>query len=83
MKKKYCNGCRDNFYNGNNQFGIGECWNFKSAKVVWRIAIGHWEKPPYTNKKKKRVASCWHGSGSNRIHYIDPDKSLTPSGYWK
>ncbi len=42
MEKKYCVGCDDNFYNGNNPLGVKECWSFKTAKVVKRLAIGWW-----------------------------------------
>jgi len=42
--KNYCTGCDDNFYNGNNDIGIRECWHFKDAKVVTRYCIG-WHTP--------------------------------------
>jgi hypothetical protein len=41
-KKKLCIGCRQNFYNGNNDFKIKECWHLKSARVVRRWACGWW-----------------------------------------
>lgn len=41
-EKKYCLGCDDNFYNGNNPMGIKECWGFKTAKIVVRWCIGWW-----------------------------------------
>jgi len=40
--KKYCIGCDDNFYNGNNPMGVKECWSFKTAKVKVRYCIGWW-----------------------------------------
>ena len=40
--KKYCVGCNDNFYNGNNPSGVKEYWGYKSARVVTRYAIGWW-----------------------------------------
>lgn len=81
MAKNYCSGCRNNFYNGHNQYGISQCWSKKTAKVVWRIPIGFWEKPPY-KKKKVRIYDCYHESGSNRRVFIE-DKSLTRDGYWR
>ena len=81
MDKKHCRGCEDNFYNGNNNLGVKECWNLKSAKMVWRIPIGHWEEPPYKNKKKVHVPDCFHERGSNRTHYIKPE-AIGPQGYW-
>ena len=31
---KDCQGCEDNFYNGNNPYGIAECWSVKTARIV-------------------------------------------------
>lgn len=83
MDKKHCAGCHSNFYNGRKNIGGNDCWSLKTAKMVWRIAVGHWENPPYLNKKKHHVPDCWQGEGSNRTHYIDPEKRLTPQGFWK
>ena len=82
MDKKHCSGCDNNFYNGNNNLGVKKCWSLKTAKLVSRITIGNWEKPPYKNKKKIKVPDCYHERGSNRTHYIDP-ACLTSNGYWK
>jgi len=74
---KYCQGCHDNFYNP-------DCWSRKSGKIVWRIPVGLMENPPYKDKKKKRVASCWHDSrsGSGKTIMVKAE-SLTPDGYWQ
>lgn len=82
MDKKYCNGCADNFYNGNNPLNVKECWLLKKAKLVNRIMIGHWENPPYKNKTIIKQPSCYHERGNNRTHYVSPDK-ITKEGYWK
>lgn len=82
MDRKHCPGCRNNFYNGNNNLGIKQCWSLKDAKLVSRVPVGHWENPPYLNKKIVKVPNCWHGEGSDRTHYVDP-KSITSDGYWK
>lgn len=42
-KLEYCRRCRQNFYNGNNDLGIKECWHLKTAKLVtkeiyWSLA---------------------------------------------
>jgi hypothetical protein len=81
MDKKHCNQCRNQFYNGNNNIGVKECWSFKGAKLVWRIPIGMWENPPYKNKKKQLVPDCWSGEGSNRIVYVKPE-AIAKDGYW-
>ena len=40
-----CSGCYNNFYNGNNELGIKECWSFKSSKIVLRWRLGWWTRP--------------------------------------
>ena len=35
-KREFCAGCRQNFYNGNNDLGVKECWSLKSAKLKER-----------------------------------------------
>jgi len=34
-QRKYCPGCRDDFYNDHNGMGIKECLHLASSKVVW------------------------------------------------
>ena len=83
MDTKYCRGCRNDFYNGNNNLNVKKCWHLKDAKIVWRIPVGHWERPPY-KKRKVRIPDCYyHDQGSNRTHYIDPDTQLDSRGYWR
>lgn len=67
---KYCIGCDDNFYNGNNGLGVKECWNFKSAKIVSKYRIGWWT--PCDKKEnfcKVTTHSCHKESG--RTAYFD------------
>ena len=82
MEIKHCQGCRDNFYNGNNNLGISHCWSFdKRKKLEWRLGpIGHWEEPPYIHKKKKRFPPCWHGD-TNKSHWVKPG-AINSQGYW-
>lgn len=80
---KYCSGCHDNYYNSPSTSGSGDyCWSRKSGKIVWRIMVGMWENPPYLNKKKRRMASCWHGIGNQRNIAVKP-KAIGTDGYWK
>lgn len=63
MDKKHCVGCRENFYNGNNDIGEEECWMLKDAKLVrrWRIPI---DMPMYReNFDEVTVPNCYHDSG--------------------
>ena len=82
MNKELCLGCDNDFYNGKNDVDVKECWSLKTAKIVKRITIGHWEEPPYLNKKKISVPDCYHKRGNQRTHYVDPN-DIDSRGYWK
>ncbi len=71
QKLKYCAGCRDNFYNGNNGLGIKRCWHLKDAKVVFRKLV-HVDHPPPWNQKAKRVLGCFN---MRRYVCIDPKRT--------
>lgn len=70
QKRKYCNGCRNNFYNGNNDLGVEECWSLRDAKVVWKKRVPIHQRPPWT-QKAIRVLSCYHKSG---YVFVAPDR---------
>ena len=80
MDRKYCNGCADNFYNGNNKLDIKECWCLKTAKLVNRVMIGFWENPPYKNKKAIKKPICFNERGNNRTLYVSPER-ISLDGY--
>jgi hypothetical protein len=46
MDKKYCAGCNENFYNGNNDLGVHVCWCLKTAKLIKRKRVGINDVPP-------------------------------------
>lgn len=73
-KIKYCSGCRNNFYNGNNDLGVEECCSLKKAKVVWRWRLGWWTQP--TSKSaftKVRTLDCHHSPGNYALCEKLPD----------
>lgn len=57
-RKLYCSGCEQNFYNGNNPYGIKECWFLKSAEVVMRKKVHVNQVPPWKQKPIKTL-SCY------------------------
>ena len=78
MDKKHCVGCRNNFYNGNNDIGVEECWQLKYAKLKTRYSIS-WHTPTFQeNFTKVRKPSCYHQPGS--IHYTDSIKGYPKRG---
>ena len=59
--KVQCSGCRDNFYNGNNDLGVKECWMFKDAVVVDKIAYPSIYSTGDQRQVYKKTLSCYHG----------------------
>lgn len=70
-KLKMCSGCRENFYNGNNPYGIQECWSLKSARVVLKKEV-HLDQVPPWNQKPIKVLSCFRRP---RHVYVDPQRT--------
>ena len=61
-RKPTCDGCRNDFYNGNNELGVKKCWSKKTAKVVARYRIHRDTVPTRPNAfTKVRVFDCYHG----------------------
>ena len=59
---KHCIGCENNFYNGNNPYGIKECWSLKTAKLIMRKQVNINQVPPWKQEPTK-VLSCYHKKG--------------------
>ena len=78
MDVKHCEGCRDDFYNGNNPYGVKECWHLKTATLAPRLLIHFDRMPPYREKPQMRP-TCYH---AERHATVKPD-SLDAQGYWK
>lgn len=57
-----CGGCRNDFYNGQNELGVKQCWSVKSARVILRRRVGINDTPPWT-RKPERLPSCYNASG--------------------
>lgn len=70
-KKEHCVGCDNNFYNGQNDIGVNECWNFDKAKTVKRLRIGWWTPQDNAdNFYEVTTNSCHTATGK----YADYDK---------
>lgn len=74
-KLKYCAGCRDNFYNGNNGIGVSQCWSLKSAEIVWRWKVDWWSSPP--RGPKVRTLSCHYAPGRYAMYKDEPPGNRT------
>jgi len=53
-----CAGCREDFYNSKNPYGIKQCWSFKRAKVVWRKFVHVEDVPPWRHEPE-RTLNCY------------------------
>lgn len=71
MDKKFCSGCRDDFYNGHNLYNIAECWNLKDAVRIKRKEVGVWQNPPW-NQKAAMFPKCYHRDG---FVYVSPERT--------
>lgn len=76
--KSDCAGCCDNFYNGNNNLGVSECWCFKMATMVKARDVPISMPPPYTFPETVRP-NCYKAKGYVRVK----KEALTSDGYWK
>lgn len=76
--KSLCNGCRDDFYNGHNPYGVQECWNYPKAQVVKRLMIPVDMPPPY-KFAPRWVLSCYH---PERVVNVKPE-AIGRDGFWK
>ena len=70
ITKKNCLGCRNDFYNGKNDLGVGECWSFKNAELISRKKVSIHQFPPW-NQKPILALNCYHATG---FVFIPPER---------
>lgn len=70
MKKEKCSGCYNDIYN-HGAGGAKECFNFKTAKVIFRKEV-HVDQVPPWKQKAKRFPSCY---SKQRFVYVGPDRT--------
>lgn len=58
QKNGLCKGCRDDFYNGKNPYGIKKCWFFDKARIVeddkGTLKMVCWNPDPYLKDGRQR-----------------------------
>jgi hypothetical protein len=74
-----CSGCENNFYNGNNDYGVKQCWSYSKNKVVKKLRIRVDQCPPYNKENTSWMLGCFNRKG---MCYPAPD-NITSEGYWK
>ncbi len=71
MNKTNCTGCEENFYNGNNPFGITECFHLKHATITMRFAISvNAPMDTRANYIQERRPVCFRRKGSVYLNAI-------------
>ncbi len=71
MNVERCSGCRNDFYNGNNEYGVKQCWFLETAKLIKRKEVHINQVPPW-NQKAKLLPSCYH-----KPQHVYVDKNST------
>ena len=71
MNKDHCLGCRNDFYNGNNDLGVKECWSLKTARLVMRKEVHINQRPPW-DQKPIEVPNCYRRP---QFVYVDGDQT--------
>lgn len=79
MDKRYCTGCRDDFYNDKNDLNVQECWLLADAKRERRLLIPINMPPPYTHIKPELLPTCYNRPGYATVK----PESIGSDGYWK
>ena len=69
MDQKHCVGCRQNFYNGNNNLGVKVCWGLKTAKRIRRVRVHVDQRPPWT-AAPEWMPDCYR---EDRYVFVEPD----------
>jgi hypothetical protein len=69
-RRKYCPGCRDDFYNGKNPLGVQECWCLDGSTVVRKKFVHIDQRPPWTMKPEWTLNCC------KRDRYISVDPKV-------
>ncbi len=66
---KYCRGCDDDFYNGQNPMNIKECWHLKTSKVRTKYCIGWWvPQNKKENFTKVKTFNCHTETGISAFY---------------
>ena len=75
----FCIGCRNNFYNGNNNLGVKQCWSLKSARKVKRWRLGWWTTPDTPGALVQVLTyNCHHQTGRYAFSEKLPSCAVEP-----
>ena len=70
MDKRYCTGCKDNFYNAKGNSPTGECRLLSGAKLIARRRVAIDERPPW-RRESEILPECYRQHG---YIFVDPEQ---------
>ncbi|KKL64549.1 hypothetical protein LCGC14_2163890 [marine sediment metagenome] len=74
-----CVGCRQDFYNGNNDLGISQCWTLDKARLVKRWRLGWWVVPTVAGAfVEVQTYNCHHEPGRYAFEKELPVHAVQP-----
>ena len=76
---KHCAGCINDFYNGQNPYGIEECWSRATAKREKYRLISISLPPPDSHIPQRLFPTCYSAKGFVKV----TAEALDSRGYWK
>lgn len=71
ITKSDCAGCEDNFYNGNNPYGVKECCRFRTGKLIRRKRVGMDDVPPWDHQLVSKLPDCYRQKG---YVFVEPNR---------
>lgn len=79
LDRKHCVGCEDDFYNGNNPYGIQECWGRTGAKFDNYRLVHVDLPPPYLGLEIQKLPTCY----KKKRHVKVKPEALDSRGFWR
>ena len=73
-----CRGCRDDFYNDKNPYGVKRCWSAETGTMKRRWETGTWTRPTVPGAfTEVEVPSCYGAEGRHfrddlPLHAVSP-----------
>jgi hypothetical protein len=71
MNVKFCAGCEQNYYNGNNNLGVKQCWFLPTAKRIKRKRV-HIDQVPPWNQTAQMFPNCYQ---QKRYIFVQPHQT--------
>ena len=68
--EKYCSGCDNNFYNGNNPYGVTQCWSVPTATLVFGKLVSIDQPDPEAYLRRAKSVRRPHCYRPKRVLFV-------------